>query len=308
MSLTADEGTITEAVVHRLLQGLENKGHHVFMDNFYSGPHLYKELKKKGFGACGTVRLNRKGMPAEWKGKNEKSKNGGTRKRKGTEILKKGEMRSVDLKNGLLALQWRDKRVVNMISTIHNSDNVIKKRRTRQARDGQEDIRKPKMIDEYNKYMGGVDKSDQFLSYYGFNHRTVKWWKRAAFHLLDLAVVNSYILYQQSEQTHYLSHEHFRIQLAEELLLISGMDVSAIPPPSSRRISLPPPARLIERHFPSKISTRNGKQIQLDCTLCSNRKEKRKTTIYCCVKCDIALCVVPCFEHYHTRINLNNCT
>ena len=127
MSLTVDEGTITEAVVHRLLQGLENKGHHVFMDNFYLGPHLYKELKKKGFGACGTVRLNRKGMPAEWKGKNEKSKNGGTRKRKGTEILKKGEMRSVDLKNGLLALQWRDKRVVNMISTIHNSDIVIKK-------------------------------------------------------------------------------------------------------------------------------------------------------------------------------------
>ena len=122
-------------------------------------------------------------MPAEWKGKNEKSK------RKRTEILKKGEMRSVDLKNGLLALQWRDKRVVNMISTIHNSDIVTKKQRTRQARDGQED-RKPKMIDEYNKYMGGVDKSDQFLSYYGFNHRTVKWWKRAAFHLLDLAVVN----------------------------------------------------------------------------------------------------------------------
>ena len=29
--------------------------------------------------------------------------------------------------------------------------------------------------------MGGVDKQDQFLSYYGFSRRTVKWWNKVFF-------------------------------------------------------------------------------------------------------------------------------
>ena len=32
------------------------------------------------------------------------------------------------------------------------------------------------MVDRYNTFMNGVDKSDQLLSYYSFNYRTVKWY------------------------------------------------------------------------------------------------------------------------------------
>ena len=46
-----------------LVQGLEAKGYHVFTDNFYSSPSLFSELHKKGFEACGTVRINRVGIP-----------------------------------------------------------------------------------------------------------------------------------------------------------------------------------------------------------------------------------------------------
>lgn len=45
------------------------------------------------------------------------------------------------------------------------------------------------MVDQYNCYMVGVDKSNQLLSY--FCHCTVKWWKKGFFHLLDMAVVNA---------------------------------------------------------------------------------------------------------------------
>ena len=106
---------------------------------------------------------------------------------------------------------------------------ISKRQRTRRADDGTEEILKPKMIDEYNTYMGGVDKSDQLLSYYGFNHRAIKWWKRAAFHLLDLAIVNAYILYRQSQQDKYLTHEQFRLKLAKQLLLTSGVDITMNP-------------------------------------------------------------------------------
>ena len=46
--------------IRRLMEGLERKGHHLYMDNYYSGPILYKDLHRKGIGACGTVRVNTK--------------------------------------------------------------------------------------------------------------------------------------------------------------------------------------------------------------------------------------------------------
>ena len=51
----------SHAVVITLVEELEGKGHHVYMDNYYSSPALYKELTEHGFGACGTVHMNRCG-------------------------------------------------------------------------------------------------------------------------------------------------------------------------------------------------------------------------------------------------------
>ena len=73
---------------------------------------------------------------------------------------------------------------------------VVSRRRKR----GREEVQKPTMIHEYNNKMGGVDKADQLLSYYSFDHRTIKWWKRAAFHLIEVTVINAFILYSNSHQ------------------------------------------------------------------------------------------------------------
>ena len=139
------------------MEGLEGRGHHVYMVNFYTSPALFSDLHHLGFGACRTVRTNRRGLPPEIKGK-----------------MKKGEMESFILDDSVRALRWMDKRQVTMLSTIHDDSMVTKMRQSRHAPGGREEIRKPAAIDEYNKYMGGVDKGDQLLSYYGFTHRTVK--------------------------------------------------------------------------------------------------------------------------------------
>ena len=68
-------------------------------------------------------------------------------------------------------LKWSDKRVVNMLSTFHGEHVIETTRRTRLVDGGTEVIKKPVMIDEYNKYMGGVDLSDQMILYYGYSHR-----------------------------------------------------------------------------------------------------------------------------------------
>ena len=189
-----DSSGVTHALVLKLLEGLEHRGHHVYMDNYYTSPTHFTSLLRLGFGACGTVRINRQGMPTEVT----------------TAKLKKGEMTSSEVQKGILPLKWQDKWPVVMLSTIHDDSWVTKRRWTRLVAGGIEEIEKPTMVEKYNTYMGGVDKGDQLMSYYGFSHRTVKWWRRAFFHLFENAIVNAYILYRLSVQDgHKLDHKHF---------------------------------------------------------------------------------------------------
>ena len=164
---------MTHAVVMKLVEPIEDRGHHVFMDNYYTSPQVFAVLRSNGFGACGTLRLNRRGLPAAIK-----------------QRVKKQEIKAIRLDASMLAIKWMDKRLVTVLTTIHDDSVVEVERRSRHAPGGTERIEKPQAVAEYNHYTGGVDTADQLLSYYGFSRRTVKWWRRVFF-LLDMAVVNS---------------------------------------------------------------------------------------------------------------------
>ena len=58
-----------------------------------------------------------------------------------------------------------------MLSTSHDGSMIEKTRRTKRSNTGTEKIKKPKMIEDYNTHMGGVDVSDQLVLYYGYPHR-----------------------------------------------------------------------------------------------------------------------------------------
>ena len=125
---------------------------------------LCKRLLSLGFGSCGTVRVNCVGLPPTFK--NQK--------------MKKGEI--IQYTDGqLTGVKWMDKHPVAMLSTIHDESMTSVSRRSRSAPGGTKNIMKPSMILEYTKYMGGVDISDQLITYYRFTHYTKKWWKRAFF-------------------------------------------------------------------------------------------------------------------------------
>lgn len=192
---------MTSAVVLHLVEPISGRGHRLYTDNLYTSPGLFSELSLQGFGACGTLRLNRRGVPPEAK-----------------TSLKKGEKRVIAIDETTNVVQWHDKRVVSVLSTLHGDRTVSVQRRSRHAVGGQEVVDKPEAVTEYNKYMGGVDRGDQLLSYYGFPHRTQKWWRRAFFFLMDAAIVNSYIMYCQKAEGRRMSHELFRIELAKVLL------------------------------------------------------------------------------------------
>jgi len=57
--------TATHATVTELTSKIEGRGHNLCMDNFFSSPELFDDLVKKQSYCCGTVRLNRRGMPQD---------------------------------------------------------------------------------------------------------------------------------------------------------------------------------------------------------------------------------------------------
>ena len=52
---------MTRAVVMRLVDPMKERGHRVYLDNYYTSPQLFADLQRNGFRACGTMRLNRRG-------------------------------------------------------------------------------------------------------------------------------------------------------------------------------------------------------------------------------------------------------
>ena len=54
----------------------------------------------------------------------------------------------------------------------------------------------PPLLPAYNKFMGGVDRTDQFRKSYGFDRKSRHSWIRLFFQFLDYAVNNAYLLYK----------------------------------------------------------------------------------------------------------------
>ena len=100
---------LTHAVGLKLLEGLEHHGHHIYTNNYYSSPALFIKLQNKGFGACGTVQIDKRGVPHEMR-----------------QPLSRCEVVTASLSDSLVALKWMDKRLVLMLSTIHDTSLVAK--------------------------------------------------------------------------------------------------------------------------------------------------------------------------------------
>ena len=164
---------------------------------------------------------------------------------------------------------------------------------------------KPVMVQDYNVHMLGVDKLDQLMSYYCFLRKSVKWWRKVFFWVLEVAVINAYIVYKElalKRGERPMSHLAFRRCLIEHLS--EPMRSSAVPRSRSGRVAQNIERLRPERHFLEKVDRRT------DCSVCSGRVqgETRHLTLYRCKTCSDKppLCPAPCFEQYHTLKNYHN--
>ena len=284
------ECTKTTKVVMGLLERtkLLDRGFNIYMDNYYTSPELMEELYYRNTFACGTVRKNRKGLPVAVSE---------------PKFKERGQM--VFRRNGpMLALKWFDKRSVYMLTTIH--DAVLIKTGKVNHLDG-EDIWKPKAVQEYIRNMKAVDMGDQIMSYNSILRRSHKWWRKLFIHLLNMVLLNSYILHKKYAQTK-MSHENFTLRVISQWLQ-EGIEICnwTLPPLVSNKCE--GENRLSERHFPSHIPSSLGakrSKPSRPCFVCAKipRVEgiavSKKWSSFWCEECKKVLCIEFCFKTYHT--------
>ena len=82
---------------------------------------------------------------------------------------------------------------------------------------------------DYMQNMNGVDLLDQMISYAPMARKTMKWWKKVAFHLLTLAMVQAQCLYNKHQKNlgrKTLCMTRFSNQVAKSLAEASGCRVN----------------------------------------------------------------------------------
>ena len=276
-----DNFGLGERVVLKLAECLDQSCEIVAFDNFFTTVTVMEELLSRGFHAVGTVRPTRRGLPPMLK---EKSK------------LERGQ-HLYKTKGQLAAIKWQDKRPVTMLSTGFDPTETMQIQRTN--KDGTKSMFScPIAVARYNAIMGGVDRFDQLRGCYAIGRRSVKWWHRILFYLIDMAVVNSFILWTVNRDSD-MSFDQltYRLRLARQLIgdftSRKRRGPSAVAFLSHKR-HVPDDVRTVGKHLPTQGSTFRR------CRLCSSATREKRTR-YICDVCNVPLCAAPCFKKFHEK-------
>ena len=272
------------------------QGYNVFFDNFYTSPKLVKDLYESNTPSCGTITMNRKGFP-------DSMKDGKTWARK----LDRGSMRWK--RDGpCLAVQWKDNKLVTMLSSIDSANEFIEVKRKVKVDDKWENvlIRQPKCIQRYNRFMNAVDRSDQYLAKYNLLHKCVRWWKTLFFHMIDISLVNGFIIFQQYRKAHPELEAlcrpskygvlEYREAVIRQLIGLKEIDN---PPVYKSSNSSKSHSGCHSGHLPEFTD------IKRNCKLCYMKTKKEKKVFSICTQCNVYLHVTKennCFSEWH----LNN--
>lgn len=140
--------SVAESVVVGLMENLLNGGRTLYTDNWYTSISLAQALLSRKTDLVGTMRKDRKRVP----------------KCVADGRLQRGNVVAMQNQQGILALKWRDKRDVLMLSTVHDA--------------AVNDEGKPLVVVDYNADKTFIDISDQMASYSPFIRKTTKWYLR----------------------------------------------------------------------------------------------------------------------------------
>jgi len=95
---------------------------------------------------------------------------------------------------------------VQMISMVHEATIVNTGGKDKKT---SMEIKKPYAVVQYNKFMKGVDRADQYLSFYSVLRKTVKWLKKVVLYLLNCALFNAFFGYRTLNTSKKVNYKNF---------------------------------------------------------------------------------------------------
>lgn len=160
------------------------------------------------------------------------------------------------------------------------------------------DISRPAVVKDYNQAMGGIDLNDQLVAIYRTDIGTKKYYLRVFQHLLDVCVVNAWLLYrchcsQRVDEAH-MTLLNFRMDVASSLIKY-GKHIA-------KRRGRPSKAALAaETKKPKVVQATPTTDVRYDglshwpetanrqrCRQCNQRNH---FTYFKCSKCKVPLCL-----------------
>ncbi|CAI5678208.1 unnamed protein product [Oreochromis niloticus] len=280
-TLSSGKGVSFDVVTSLVDKDYLGSGYIVYCDNFYTSPALFQHLKKQGFGACGTYREGRLGVPSSQENAlHKRSPRGSIR------WIRDGD---------LLFVKWLDSREVSICTTVHpvySGDTVLRWQKNEDGHFESVSVPRPTAVTEYNKYVGGVDTSDQMLGTNSVLCKTKRSNMTVFRHLLDIAVTNCFILHKElciSKQQKHKTRQTFQEELAAHLL---GVCLDGRPEfPSQGHFPVPTSTRDMGRRHRASLGRKQ-------CTVC------KRSTPWKCQQCSVGLCLQlerNCFLEFHQR-------
>jgi hypothetical protein len=267
------QGVIHHTVI-QLVTRWSGSNRILFFDNLYTSPALCRHLLTIGIRSCGTFRPNRKHLPSDL--------------REAMKGLSEGETRA--WQSGQLGcLVWRDKQPVLILSTHHKVDDMVTVKQDR-GPNHPPTTTKPKVALDYNVHKCHVDTVDQLRQYYAMQRKSMKNWPSLAWWLIDMCIINAYTLW--CLDTHAaISQLDFRKALLQQLR-------AAYPPPHHRAHPTVPPhfSNVNDGHWPKRSA------VQRDCYHCSQGRRHRVRSYVVCDRCNVHLCLNPCFKLHHEAV------
>ena len=305
-------------VVLTLVQTLKHpERKSVYADNFFTSIGLVEHLRD--IYKCryvGTARDTRTGNPG-LKSTAEMNK-------------KKTKRGTLDYRSckGVLALKWKDNKVVNLLSTDAGIEPMTTVKRYDRDAHEKIDVPCPDVIKQYNGRMGGIDKSDMLTHLYKTPLRARRWPLKIFGYVLDVCVSNAWLIYKRDIKKlaeRPMSLKNFRLSISrfcrvqKKTRVFShtrrNLDLpstSTSSDESSTRLVLPTKGQR-SPEVPQALRDDTSKQhvpvftpMRQTCKHCSTGNNIHRSKWMCNV-CNVALCLSDsrnCFASYH-NVNIS---
>ena len=246
--------------------------HELYIDNFFTSVELLLEMRARNFRTTGTIRENRlKSCPVI-----------------SSKELKKKDRGTFDsiITDSISIVKWKDNQVVCLASNFEPLEPISSAKRWNSVEKKKTDIPQPHVVASYNKYMGGVDLLDRFLSQYRPKIKGKKWWWPFFTNTLNMAVVAAWRIHRECKGK--LTQLEFLREITTSLMKREE--------PRSAEHLRPGPSGTIPKdiRFDGINHFLENAERQSRCRVCM-----KNTRLYC-KKCNVML-HKKCLAHFHSK-------